>query len=135
MSTPPIHDLITTAMPLCAHLRMVGVSQDDQATVLALDWAPELCTTGGVLHGGVLMALADAAGAACAFAALPKGAAGTTTVNSATNFLGAVRSGRVTATARVVHAGSTTIVVQTDLTRDDGKLVATTTQTQLVLRG
>jgi len=79
------------------------------------------------------MALADAAGGACAFANLPAGATATTTIESKTNLMGAVRQGFVTAHARPLHVGSTTIVVETDLT-NDGKLVAKTTQTQLVLR-
>ena len=131
---PSIDDLIRQTMPLCTHLGIVGIEQDAETTVLGLDWAPHLCTIGGAMHGGALMTLADSAGAACAFAALPADATGTTTISSSTNFLGAVRSGRVIATARVTHAGSTTIVVQTELRRDDGRLVATTTQAQLVLR-
>jgi uncharacterized protein (TIGR00369 family) len=79
------------------------------------------------------MALADSAGGACAFANLPDGAAGTSTIESKTNFLGAVREGTVTATARPLHVGRTTIVVETELRRDDGRLVAKVTQTQTVL--
>jgi 1,4-dihydroxy-2-naphthoyl-CoA hydrolase len=129
-----LDDLVRQTMPLCTHLAIIGVEQDDERTILALDWAPHLCTIGGVMHGGALMTLADSAGAVCAFAALPPDATGTTTISSSTNLIGAVRSGRVTATSRVLHAGSTTIVVQTELRRDDGRLVATTTQSQLVMR-
>jgi uncharacterized protein (TIGR00369 family) len=103
--------------------------------VLHLDWQPDLCTSGGLLHGGALMALADSAGAAAAFLNLPEGAAGTSTIESKTNFLGAVREGAtVTATASPLHCGSTTIVVETELRTGAGKLVAKTTQTQAVLR-
>ena len=129
-----IDELVRQTMPLCSHLGAVGVDQDAERTILTLDWAPHLCTIGGAMHGGAIMALADSAGAVCAFAALPADATGTTTISSSTNFLGAVRSGRVTATSRVTHAGGTTIVVQTEVRRDDGRLVATTTQAQLVLR-
>jgi uncharacterized protein (TIGR00369 family) len=99
-----------------------------------LDWAPELCTSGGVLHGGALMSLADSAGAACAFLNLPKGA-GTTTIESKTNFLRGVREGSVEATSRPLHVGRTVIVVETDLRDDRGKLVGRVTQTQMVLGG
>jgi uncharacterized protein (TIGR00369 family) len=102
--------------------------------VARLAWAPERCTAAGVLHGGALMTLADAAAATCAFLALPTDATGTTTIESKTNFLRAVRSGWVTATAELVHTGRTTIVVQTDLRDDNGQLVARTLQTQAVLR-
>jgi uncharacterized protein (TIGR00369 family) len=98
----------------------------------ALDWAPERCTTGGVLHGGALMSLADTAGAVCAFLNLPEGA-GTTTVESKTNFLRGVTEGRVEAVARPLHVGRRFVVVDTDLFDGRGKRVARVTQTQAVL--
>ena len=97
-----------------------------------LDWKPELCTAGGVLHGGILMALADSAGAVCAFLNLPPGAR-TVTIESKTNFLGAVRKGHVVARSRPLHEGRTTIVVETDVFDADGRRVARTMQTQAVL--
>jgi uncharacterized protein (TIGR00369 family) len=95
-------------------------------------WAEDRCTVGGVLHGGVLMTLADSVGAACAYLNLPAGAA-TSTVESKTNFFRSVRSGAVHASSRPLHVGRSFIVVQTDLTDDDGKPVGQTTQTQAVL--
>ncbi|HZQ77486.1 MAG TPA: PaaI family thioesterase [Acidimicrobiia bacterium] len=97
-----------------------------------VDWSPERCTTAGVLHGGVLMTLADTVGAVCAFLNLPEGTT-TSTIESKTNFFRAVRSGAVRAVARPLHAGRTTVVVQTDLYDDDGRRVSQTTQTQAVL--
>ena len=97
-----------------------------------LDWGPERCTTGGVLHGGALMALADTLGAVCAFLNLPQGA-GTTTIESKTNFLRGVTEGRVEGVARPLHAGRRFIVVETDLFDGREKRVARVTQTQAVL--
>ncbi len=97
-----------------------------------LDWAADKCTIGGGLHGGVLMALADSLGAVCAFLNLPADAS-TSTIESKTNFFRAVREGRVTATAKPLHVGRTTIVVQTDIRDHNGKAVALVTQTQIVL--
>ncbi|MDQ6946939.1 MAG: PaaI family thioesterase [Actinomycetota bacterium] len=68
-----------------------------------------------------------------AFSHLPEGAAGTATLSSTTNFLGAVRRGPVEATARLLHRGRTTIVVETDLVDARGRRVARVTQTQVVL--
>lgn len=96
-------------------------------------WRQDLCTSFTVLHGGAIMAFADTLGALCASLNLPEGAA-TTTIESKTNFFRAVREGQVHGTTRPLHAGRTTIVVQTDLRDDRGKLVAQTTQTQAVLR-
>jgi uncharacterized protein (TIGR00369 family) len=95
-------------------------------------WREDLCTLGGILHGGALMTLADTVGAACAFLNLPEGA-GTATIESKTNLLRAVRGGVVEAAATPVHVGRTMIVVQTDLRDDQGRRVALTVQTQAVL--
>jgi uncharacterized protein (TIGR00369 family) len=95
-----------------------------------LEWTPERCTVGGVMHGGVLMALADNCGGLCAFLNLPESAVGTATIESKTNFLRAVRGGTVTATTRPLHRGRTMIVLESELTREDGKLAAKVTQTQ-----
>src|SRR6184192_1924063 len=97
-----------------------------------LEWAPERCTSFGVLHGGVLMTLADTVGAVCAFLNLPEGAS-TSTIESKTNFFRGVRAGSVRAVARPLHTGRTTVVVQTDLYDDDHRRVSQTTQTQAVL--
>lgn len=100
---------------------------------LEMDWREELCTAGGLLHGGALMSLADTAGAVCAFLNLPADDAGTTTVESGTRLLAAVREGTVTAIATPLRVGRTVIVVETEL-RNADRLVAKTTQTQAVLR-
>jgi uncharacterized protein (TIGR00369 family) len=126
--------LIHEAMPLCATLGVRADKYAAEEVVLSLDWAPGLCTTHGILHGGVIMALADSAGGACALLNLPKDASGTSTIESKTNFLGAVRSGTVSATATPLHAGGTTIVVETAVRDASGRLVAKVTQTQIVLR-
>jgi uncharacterized protein (TIGR00369 family) len=97
-----------------------------------LDWRPELCTAGGLLHGGALMALADSVGAICAFLNLPEGA-NTATIESKTNFFRGVRGGHVDALAKPLHVGRTSIVVQTDLSDADGKRVALVIQTQAIL--
>ncbi len=95
-----------------------------------MEWAPERCTAGGLMHGGALMALADGCGGTCAFFNLPEGTIGTATIESKTNFLRAVLDGGVTSTTRPLHRGRTMIVIETEIARDDGKLVAKVTQTQ-----
>lgn len=126
--------MIRSQMPLCETFGVRAMRFAADEVVLALDWSAGLCTAGGVLHGGTLMALADSAGAACAFANLPDGASGTTTIESKTNFLGAARRGTVTATARLLHAGRSVIVVETEVRDERGRLCSKTTQTQQVLR-
>jgi len=94
----------------------------------------DLCTAGGTLHGGAVMAFADSLGAIGAFLSLPEGARGTTTLESKTNFLSAAKVGTtVTGEATPVHSGKRTGVWQTKITGEDGKAVALITQTQLVL--
>src|SRR2546430_17609942 len=121
-------------MPLTATLGMSSASYPAQKVVLSWAWAPSLCPAGGLLHGGVIMALADSAGAACALLNLPDGASGTATIESKTNFVGSIKGGRVAATATILHRGGTTVVVETAVRDESGKLVAKVIQTQLVLR-
>ncbi|HEY3085579.1 MAG TPA: PaaI family thioesterase [Candidatus Dormibacteraeota bacterium] len=128
-------ELIRDLMPFAATLGIRAVAYEAEEVVLSMDWSPSLCTASGILHGGAVMALADSAGAACAVLNLPEGASGTTTIESKTNFVGAVRRGSVSATSTVLHRGWTTILVDTVVRDDAGKLVAKVTQTQLVLRG
>ena len=134
VATMTAPDALRDAMPLCVTLDFRTVTNTKELVEVEVDWSESLCTTAGILHGGVLMALADSAGGGCAFANLPEGAAGTSTIESKTNFLGAVREGRVRASARPLHVGSTTIVVETEVRTSAGKLVAKTTQTQAVIR-
>ncbi len=112
---------------------LIGVELLDASPELVrgrLQWAPERCTAGGLMHGGALMALADTCGGACAFLNLPEGALGTATIESKTNFLRGVREGVITASTRPLHAGRTLIVLETEIARDDGALAAKVTQTQ-----
>jgi uncharacterized protein (TIGR00369 family) len=94
---------------------------------------PDLCTTADMLHGGAIMALADTLGAVGTFQNLPEGAS-TTTIDSSTKFIRGARAGTtVTAESTAFHRGRTTMVWQTLVKSEDGKLCAVVTQTQLVL--
>lgn len=95
---------------------------------------PELCTLGGTLHGGAVMTLADTLGAIGTFLTLPEGKT-TTTLESKTNFISAAAEGvTVMADCTPLHQGGRTQVWQTRLTRaEDGKLIAITLQTQMIL--
>jgi uncharacterized protein (TIGR00369 family) len=129
-ATAQVHDLV----PFTKTLGIEVLHQSKEEVRARMPWAPERCTAGGVMHGGALMALADSTGALVAFLNLPEGAAGTTTIESKTNFLRAVRDGYAEAVSRPLHAGRTVIVVETDVVDGAGKLVARVTQTQAVLR-
>ena len=128
---PP--DMMRQAMPFVAMLDIEVLASTKEEVRARLQWRDELCTSGGVMHGGALMALADSTGGTCAFLNLPDGAAGTTTIESKTNFLRAVRAGYAEATSRPLHAGRTVVVIETEIRDGDGKLVAKTTQSQAVL--
>jgi uncharacterized protein (TIGR00369 family) len=92
----------------------------------------ELRTVGGALHGGTLMAFADTIGAVATVLNLPAGA-GTTTLESKTNFFAAGRSGLVRAESTPLHRGKRTMVWQTKVTDESGRMLSLTTQTQMVL--
>ncbi len=109
------------------------VSAEKDAVRAKLVVRPDLCTAGNIMHGGAIMAFADTLGAIGTVLNIPR-EAGTTTIESKTNFIAAARAGTtVHAEAKPIHVGKKTCVFQTRITREDGKLVAMVTQTQMVL--
>jgi 1,4-dihydroxy-2-naphthoyl-CoA hydrolase len=132
--TPPDAATLIALMPFAGSLG-VRLRETGRARVVGtMDWAPERCTAGGLLHGGALMSFADSVGGVCAYLNLPPGAT-TSTIESKTNFFRGVRGGRVTATAHPLHVGSRTIAVHTEIRDDADRLVALVIQTQAVLDG
>jgi uncharacterized protein (TIGR00369 family) len=122
------------AMPFASLMQIDLTEAGPEGASARLAVRPELCTAGGILHGGAIMALADSLGAAAGFAALPDGASGTTTLESKTNFLGSAKVGTVvTARTTPVHRGRRTSVWQTRIEGEDGRAVALVIQTQMVL--
>ena len=119
----PFAELMGIEFTAAAPERVVG----------AMGVREDLCTRPAVLHGGAIMAFADTLGAAGTILNLPEGA-GTTTIESKTNFIAAAPLGaRVTGEATPLHRGRRTQVWQTRVTTAEGRLVALVTQTQLVL--
>jgi uncharacterized protein (TIGR00369 family) len=123
---------VAAVAPFAGLLGLEVVSAEAGEVRGTLAWAEERCTAGGILHGGALMGFADTLGGVCAFLNLPEGAT-TATIESKTNFFRAVREGTVIGVTRPLHVGRSFIVVQTDLTDDEGRRVAQVTQTQAVL--
>jgi uncharacterized protein (TIGR00369 family) len=111
-------------------IRFVETSGD--RVVAELTIRDDLRTVGGALHGGTLMAFADTVGAAATIVNLPAGAS-TTTLESKTNFFAAGRGGMVRAESTPLHRGKRTMVWQTRVTDDAGRLLSLTIQTQMVL--
>jgi 1,4-dihydroxy-2-naphthoyl-CoA hydrolase len=130
MAQQPSPEQIRDLMPFAKLIGIELLEVSGEVVRGRLEFAPERCTSGGILHGGALMTLADSCAAVCAFVNLPEGAIGTATIESKTNFMRGVADGAVTAEARPLHKGRTTIVLETELRRDDGKLAAKVTQTQ-----
>jgi uncharacterized protein (TIGR00369 family) len=125
--------LTHSLMPFAARLGVEIVRGDAERVVAHVAWSSENCTTGGALHGGFLMGAADSVGAMCAGFNLPQGAI-TSTIESKTNFFRGATEGQLRIEAIPIHVGRTTIVVQTDIIRPDGKLVTRTIQTQAVIK-
>jgi 1,4-dihydroxy-2-naphthoyl-CoA hydrolase len=127
-------EAMRATVPFAAAIGVEVITNRPDEVRARVAWRPERCTTAGVLHGGVIMSLADTTGATCAFQNLPDDAAGTTTIESKTNFLRAVRDGYAEAVSRPLHTGRTVVVVETDVTDASGRPVAKVLQTQAVLR-
>ncbi len=111
-------------------IEFVELTKERVVATLAI--RDELRTVGGALHGGTLMAFADTVGAVATVLNLPAGA-GTTTLESKTNFFAAGRSGTVRAECTPLHRGKRTQVLQTRVTDEAGRLLSLTIQTQMVL--
>jgi 1,4-dihydroxy-2-naphthoyl-CoA hydrolase len=125
--------LRASPMPFAALMGIRFIEAGRETVAASLLVREDLCTAGHTIHGGALMAFADTVGAAATILNLAEGA-GTTTLESKTNFLRAAAVGStLTATATPVHRGRRTQVWQTRIETDDGKLVALITQTQMVL--
>jgi uncharacterized protein (TIGR00369 family) len=108
------------------------VEADKDRLVAEITIRDDLRTVGGALHGGAIMAFADTVGATATFINLPPGAS-TTTLESKTNFFAAGRAGVVRAESTPLHKGRRTMVWQTRVTDEGGRLLAQVTQTQMVL--
>ncbi len=129
-----LQKLRDTPLPLASLLGIEFTAASPDLVEARMKVKPEICTRPAILHGGAVMALADTVGAAATVLNLPPGA-GTTTIESKTNFLSAIPAGD-TAVARTkpLHRGKTTMVWTTEITRlSDSKLCAVVTQTQMVL--
>ena len=123
------------AMPFARAMGIRLVEAGPQRVVAEMFVRDDLCTSNAILHGGAVMAFADSVGAVGTMLNLPEGA-GTTTIESKTNFVGAVRAGETArAVSEPIHIGRATMVWQTRITRGDGKLAAIVTQTQMTLAG
>ena len=130
-SAANIQQLLQPLLPGLMGMSLSEVSPD--RIVATMQVRPDLCTTGSILHGGAIMAFADTLGAVGTFVNLPEGK-GTTTVESSTKFIGSAKAGStVTGESTPLHKGRTTMVWQTSIRNDAGKLCAVVTQTQLVL--
>ena len=125
------HERVKGLLPDLLGVEFTDVTPDKVVAQLAV--RRNLCTIGDNLHGGAIMAFADTLGAVAAILNMPPGAR-TTTIESKTNFIGGAPMGsRVTGESVPVHKGRSTVVCQTTIRGEAGKLVALVTQTQLVI--
>jgi len=126
---------MTTGMPFSDLMGVEIVEREKTRVVGRMTVRDDLCTSGGILHGGAYMAFADALGAIGGVLNLAPGAR-TATLESKTNFLrGAPVGSTVTGEATPLHIGRRSSVWQTRITNDEGKLMALVTQTQMTVEG
>jgi uncharacterized protein (TIGR00369 family) len=126
-----IQALLDPPFPGLMGVRISALAAD--RVVAEMKVRADLCTAGGILHGGAYMAFADTLGAV---GTLPNLAPGkrTTTTDSSTKFIAGARLDTiVTGESVALHRGRTTMVWQTSIRNAEGKLCALVTQTQLVL--
>ena len=130
----PLEKIQSMKMPFAELKGVTFVEAETDRVVARMLVRPDLCTLNRTIHGGAVMAFADSVGAAATVINLPEDAKGTTTIESKTNFIGAPKEGApIFAEAVPLHVGRRSSVWQTNVTREDGKLVAVVIQTQMVI--
>ena len=126
-----IQHLLDPVFPGLMGVKLTAIAPDRVAATMLV--RPDLCTSGGILHGGAYMAFADTLGAVGTLLNLPA-AKRTTTTDSSTKFIASVKVGSIaTAECLALQRGRSTMVWQTSILNADGKLSAVVTQTQLVI--
>jgi 1,4-dihydroxy-2-naphthoyl-CoA hydrolase len=121
-------------LPFAQLLKIEFISAEADALSARMLIRPDLCTMGGVAHGGAIMSFADTLGGVAAFINLAADAKGTTTVESKTNFVGAAPEGStLIGRCTPIHKGRRTQVWLTHIETEAGKLIALTLQTQMTL--
>jgi uncharacterized protein (TIGR00369 family) len=131
MDVASCQQLLEPLFPGLMGVTLTELAPDRVVATLAV--RPDLCTAGGILHGGAAMAFADTLGAVGTLLNLAPGQ-GTTTTDSSTKFIAAARVNTiVTGESVALHRGRTTMVWQTSIRNADAKLCSIVTQTQLVL--
>ena len=126
-----INERIGSQFPGLMGVRVTALERE--RVIAEMTVRADLCTSGGILHGGAYMAFADTLGAVGTVVNLGPGKR-TTTTDSSTKFIAAAKAGtRVTGESVALHRGRTTMVWQTSIRNAEGKLCALVTQTQLVL--
>lgn len=133
LDTATVQKMLEPQFPGLMGVRLIELEPDRVVAAMAV--RADLCTGGGILHGGAYMAFADTLGAVGTVVNLGPGQR-TTTTDSSTKFIAGARVGSVvTGESVALHRGRTTMVWQTSIRNADGKLCALVTQTQLVLDG
>ena len=130
----PLAILQQTKLPFAELLGIEYLKASPEGVTAQMVVRDELCTTPAILHGGAVMAFADTLGAAATFLNLPEGAT-TTTIESKTNFFAAAPVGtKITGECAPLHRGKSTMVWQTRISGESGRLLAVVIQTQMVLQ-
>ena len=131
-SVEAVQQILDPIFPGLMGVRLLTL--EPERVVAELVVRPDLCTAGGILHGGAYMAFADTLGAIGGVMTLPPGA-GTTTLESETNFFrGAPVGSTIEGEATPLHVGRRSSVWQTRVTNGEGKLLALVIQTQMTLQ-
>lgn len=126
-----IDQVLAGLLPGHLGIRIEAASPEEVVGSLTVE--ERLCTVGGILHGGVFMALADTLGGVGAFLNLPPETR-TTTVESKTNFLRAAPIGiKITGKSRLLNKGRTLLLWQTEIHDSEGRLLALVSQSQMVV--
>jgi uncharacterized protein (TIGR00369 family) len=116
--------------------RFVEVSAERAVAELA--FRPDLAQLTGLFHGGVILSLADETATACGLATvMPDGvwdpAKFPLTIQLSANLIRNTDTGKLIAEAIPLHRGRTSMVMQTTVRNEQGRVMAVVTATLLIL--
>jgi uncharacterized protein (TIGR00369 family) len=129
-----LEHMIKNGLPIGDLVGFAVTESGDGRAVVAMKTGPQHFNPMGTLHGGVLCDIADTA-MGFAFASTLAAGESFTTIELKINYLRPVREAQLRAEGRVVQRGRTVGYVECEVTDENGKLVAKSNSTCIVLRG
>ena len=119
--------------PLAEALHITNAGAQSGRATYHLDVVPRILNPHGVLHGGAIYTMVDYSMGGATMSVLPPGDI-CATIEIKISYLAGVRRGRLTCATEIIKRGRAVVFLESRVTDDDGRLVATATGSFAVMR-